>query len=117
MTEESKTTHEEIMACRDTFATPKQCNYLVFLYKDILKASILKSHKSMDKTNDWVNFGGKGDLKGKIAINFYNTFIPANAEFTKNKVSALIHEAKNNQKFDKAFAKSLIASVNSYKKS
>jgi len=117
MTEESKTTHQEIMQMRDSMATPKQCNYLVFLYKDILKANILKSHKSLDKTNDWVNFGGKGELKGKIAINFYNTFIPAHAEFTKNKVSALINDALTKKKFNKAFAKSLIASVNSYKKS
>ena len=116
MTQESKTTHEEIISVRDSMATPRQCNYLVFLYKDILKASILKSHKSLDKTNDWVNFGGKGELKGKIAINFYNTFIPANAEFTKNKVSSLINDALNG-KFNKTFAKQLIASVNAYKKS
>ena len=116
MTEESKTTHQQIMAVRDSMATPRQCNYLVFLYKDILKASILKSHKSLDKNNDWINFGGKGELKGKIAINFYNTFIPANAEFTKNKVSSLINDALN-KKFNKTFAKQLIASVNAYKKS
>ena len=116
MTEERKTTHEEIMSVRDSMATPKQCNYLIYLYKDILKSCILKSHKNLDKSNDWVNFNGKGDLRGKIAINFYNSFIPANAEYTKNKVSALINEAING-KFNKTFAKQLITSTNSYKNS
>ena len=110
-----KTTHESIMQVRDSMATPRQCNYLIYLYKATLKSCILKSHKRIDKSNDWVNFAGKGELRGKFAIHFYNSFIPANAEYTKNKVSSLINDALND-KFNKTFAKALVKSVNSYKK-
>ena len=112
----NKSTHESILTTKDGMATPRQVNYLVALYKGTIQSSILKSHKKIDKTNDWLNFGGRGELKGKFAIHMYNSFIPANKEFTKNKVSGLIHNAKTLGKFDKTFAKSLVKSVNSYVK-
>lgn len=114
MTKQS--THESILTNKDGVATPRQVNYLVALYKETLKSSVLKSHKKIDKNNDWINFGGRGELKGKFAIHMYNSFIPSNKEFTKNKVSGLIHNAKELKKFDKAFAKSLVKSVNAYVK-
>mgnify|MGYP005995183081 FL=1 len=113
---ENKSTHESILTTKDGVATPRQVNYLIALYKETLKSSILKSHKKIDIKNDWVNFGGRGELKGKFAIHMYNSFIPANKEFTKNKVSGLIHNAKTLGKFDKTFAKSLVKSVNAYVK-
>lgn len=111
----NKSTHESILTTKDGVATPRQVNYLVALYKETIQSSILKSHKKIDKSNDWINFGGRGELKGKFAIHMYNSFIPSNKAYTKNKVSGLIHNAKLN-KFDKAFAKSLVKSVNSYVK-
>lgn len=112
----NKSTHESILTTKDGVATPRQVNYLVALYKETIKSSILKSHKKIDSTNDWINFGGRGELKGKFAIHMYNSFIPNNKEFTKNKVSGLINNAKMSNKFDKAFAKSLVKSVNAYVK-
>lgn len=113
---ENKSTHESILTTKDGVATPRQVNYLIALYKDTLKSSILKSHKKIDKTNDYINFAGRGELKGKFAIHMYNSFIPNNKEFTKNKVSGLIDNAIALKKFDKTFAKSLVKSVNAYKK-
>lgn len=110
-----KSTHESILTNKDGTATPRQVNYLIALYKETIKQSILKSHKKLDKQNDWVNFGGRGELRGKFAIHMYNSFIPSNKEYTKNKVSGLINDALN-KKFNKNFAKSLVKSCNAYVK-
>jgi len=112
---EYKTTHESIQANKDGMATDRQVNYLIALYRDLLKKSITKSMKKLDANNDYINFGLKaGPLKGKLAIHCYNTFIPANKSLTRNKVSEMIHNAKESQKFDKAFAKALVKSANDY---
>lgn len=114
---EYKTTHESIKSNKDSFATDRQVNYLIALYRDTLKKSITKSMKNLDKDNDFVNFGIRaGALKGKLAIHCYNSFIPANKHMTRNFVSELIHNAKESQKFDKAFAKALLTSANDYVK-
>ncbi len=114
---EYKTTHESIKSNKDGMATDRQVNYLIALYRDVLKSSITKSMKKLDKDNDYINFGLRaGALKGKLAIHAYNTFIPTNKTLTKNKVSEMIHNAKESQKFDKAFAKALVKSANDYVK-
>ena len=114
---EYKTTHESIQANKDGMATDRQVNYLIALYRDVLKSSITKSMKKLDANNDFVNFGIRaGALKGKLAIHCYNSFIPANKHMTRNFVSELIHNAKESQKFDKAFAKALVKSANDYVK-
>jgi hypothetical protein len=114
---EYKNTHESIKAHKDGAATDKQVNYLIALYKDAIKQSITKSMTKLDKSNDYINFGMRaGALRGKFAIHAYNTFIPQNREYTKNKVSELIHNAKESQKFDKTFTRSLVKSCNDYAK-
>lgn len=114
---EYKNTHESIKANKDGAATDKQVNYLIALYKDAIKQSITKSMTKLDKSNDYINFGKPaGALRGKFAIHAYNTFIPLNKEYTKNKVSELIHNAKESQKFDKTFTRSLVKSCNDYAK-
>lgn len=115
---EYKNTHESIKANKDGAATDKQVNYLIVLYKDAIKQSITKSMTKLDKSNDYINFGKYNGnvLRGKFALHAYSTFIPLNKEYTKNKVSELIHKAKEEQKFDKAFAKALVKSCNDYNK-
>ena len=112
---EYKTTHESIKANKDGMATDRQVNYLIALYRDVLKKSITKSMKKLDANNDYINFGLRaGALKGKLAIHAYNTFIPMNKALPKNKVSEMIHNAKESQKFDRAFAKALVKSEPSF---
>lgn len=115
----SDNTHAEISAQRDGDVTVPQVNYLISLYKETIKKSILKSHKNLDKTADYANFvwsknKSKDALKGKFGIHLHVQYIPEN-KLTKNKVSSLINDALNS-KFDLKFAKSLVASCNKYKK-
>lgn len=118
----SDNTHAEISAQRDGDVTVKQVNYLISLYKETIKKSILKSHKTLDKSDDYMNFKwtknrdrSRDALKGKFGIHLHVQYIPEN-KLTKNKVSKLIDDAKNSNKFDLKFAKSLVASCNKYKK-
>ena len=115
----SDNTHAEISAQRDGDVTVPQVNYLISLYKETIKKSILKSHKNLDKTADYANFvwsknKSRDALKGKFGIHLHVQYIPEN-KLTKNKVSSLINDALNS-KFDLKFAKSLVASCNKYKK-
>ena len=82
----------------------------------------MKSHKNLDKSADYMNFQwtknqdkSRDALKGKFGIHLQVQYIPEN-RLTKNKISSLIHDAKNSNKFDLKFAKSLVASCNKYKK-
>jgi len=116
----SDNTHAEISAQRDGDVTVPQVNYLISLYKETIKKSILKSHKNLDKSADYANFvwsknRSRDALKGKFGIHLHVQYIPEN-KLTKNKISSLIHDAKNSNKFDLKFAKSLVASCNKYKK-
>ena len=52
---EYKTTHESIQANKDGMATDRQVNYLIALYRDVLKKSITKSMKKLDANNDYIN--------------------------------------------------------------
>ena len=114
---EYKTTHESIKANKDGMATDRQVNYLIALYRDVLKKSITKSMKKLDANNDYINFKLEaGALRGKLAIHAYNTFIPMNKDLTKNKVSSMINDALTSKKFDRAFAKALVKSANDYVK-
>lgn len=115
----SDNTHAEISAQRDGDVTVPQVNYLISLYKETIKKSILKSHKNLDKSADYANFvwsknKSRDALKGKFGIHLHVQYIPEN-KLTKNKVSSLINDALNS-KFDLKFAKSLVASCNKYKK-
>ena len=115
---ESKT-HAEISAQRDGDVTIPQVNYLISLYRETIKKSILKGHKNLNKSEDFVNFKwsrnkSRDALKGKFGIHLYVNFIPAN-KLTKNKVSSLINDAINS-KFDLKFTKALVTSCNKYEK-
>jgi len=115
----SDNTHAEISAQKDGDVTVPQVNYLISLYKETIKKSILKSHKNLDKSADYANFvwsknRSRDALKGKFGIHLHVQYIPEN-KLTKNKVSSLINDALNS-KFDLKFAKSLVASCNKFKK-
>jgi len=115
----SDNTHAEISAQRDGDVTVPQVNYLISLYKETIKKSILKSHKNLDSSADYPNFSysknnKKNALKGKFGVHLMVDYVPAN-KLTKNKISGLIDDAKNG-KFDLKFAKALVASANKYKK-
>ena len=116
---EEKSVHEQIMATKDGMASVRQINWLVSLYKELIKKSITKSMTTIDASNDYINFGGKGgrdNLRGKFAIHLHSTFIPANKEFTKNRISGMIAQGIKG-KFEKKFAKDLAVSCSKYVKS
>jgi len=116
---EEKSVHEQIMATPDGMASIKQINWVISLYKDLIKKSITKSMTTIDASNDYINFGGKGgndNLRGKFAIHLHSSFIPANKEFTKKRISGMIGEGLKG-KFEKKFAKDLAISCSKYKKS
>ena len=117
----SDNTHAEISAQRDGDVTVPQVNYLISLYKETIKKSILKSHKNLDGSSngDYPNFAytkgnKKNALKGKFGVHLMVDYVPAN-KLTKNKISAMIQDALND-KYDLKFAKALVASANKYKK-
>ena len=115
---EEKSVEEQINATPDGMASIKQINYVISLYKDLIKKSITKSMTTIDASNDYINFGGKGgneNLRGKFAIHLHSSFIPANKEYTKKKISGMIGDALKG-KFEKKFAKDLTVSCSKYVK-
>jgi len=115
---EEKSVHEQILGTADGMASIKQINWVVSLYKDLIKKSITKSMTTLDASNDYINFGGKGgndNLRGKFAIHLHSTFIPANKEFSKYRISGMIAEGIEG-KLEKKFAKDLTVSCSKYVK-
>lgn len=114
---ETQNTHQSIIAQKDGSASEKQVNYLVALYKESIKKAITKSMKGLDKNSDYMNFQKQmtGYIRGKFALHAWVSFIPANGKvYTKNKVSEMIYNAVNNNKFDTKFSKALVTSCNQY---
>tara|TARA_R110000868_G_scaffold7126_1_gene39111 strand:- start:2035 stop:2379 length:345 start_codon:yes stop_codon:yes gene_type:complete len=109
-------THEGIANSKHKGATEAQVKYLVYLYQDTIKKNILKKHDKLKKDNDFVNFKGKSGRFGKFQVHLWNSFIPE-SKMTSQDISKLINDAKVNNKFDTAFTKKLVQSVNDYVKS
>tara|TARA_R110002020_G_scaffold469463_1_gene694513 strand:- start:1185 stop:1559 length:375 start_codon:yes stop_codon:yes gene_type:complete len=120
MTDTTNNTFESIAKSKDGSATELQGNFLLSLYKEELRKSVLKSQDNikLDKSRDYINFNKPygNRIKGSFGMHLMSTFIPLNKEYTKIKVSNMINDAKNNKKFDKKFIKAFLKSKNDYVK-
>jgi hypothetical protein len=111
--------HEQIVKRGGKEPTDLQCRYLINLYKELIKKSIMKKHTALQaaKTKDYPHFvlsNTKNNL-GTFALHYMNTFSVAN-NINQAKVSEIIHNAANEDKFDKTWIKPFLDSANSYKK-
>jgi len=96
--------------------TIKQCNYLMGLYKDLIRKSILKKHEALQnaKSSDFPFFYNAKTKVGNFALHYLNTFSVQN-NLNRGDVSTLISEAKEGN-FTKAWIRPFLDSANSYKK-
>ena len=98
MTDTTNNTFESISKSKDGSATELQGNYLLSLYKEELRKSVLKSQDNikLDKSRDYINFNKPygNRIKGSFGMHLMSTFIPLNKEYTKIKVSNMINDAK-----------------------
>lgn len=121
---ETKNTHQSISSTNDGSATEAQVNFLIGLYRETLKATIANSkrpsYENLKQKNDYQLFqfslNKQSKLRGSLALHAWNSFIPSTTGYTKHKVSTLIDDAKNHNKFDKAFIKAFLTSADAYKK-
>ena len=115
-TQSSGSVHESIFASSEKEEpTMNQCKYLIYLYKEILKAKILKRHECIQsaKTSDFPWFAGANRRPASFAIHLLNTF-SVDQNLNRGSVSALIDDAKNNDKFDLKFVSNFCDSVIMY---
>lgn len=113
----AESVHDQIIkASGKEEPTIKQCNYLIGLYKDLIRKSILKKHTALlnAKTSDFPQFYNPRTKVGNFALHFLNTFSVENS-LNRGAVSALIQNAKDG-KFDKTWVRPFVDSANSYKK-
>lgn len=115
-TQASGSVHESIFASSEKEEpTMNQCKYLIYLYKEILKAKILKRHEFIQnaKTSDFPWFSGGNRRVASFAIHLLNTF-SVDKSLNRGAISRLINDAKNNDQFDLKFVKGFLDSVNTY---
>ena len=115
-TQASGSVHESIFASSEKEEpTMNQCKYLIYLYKEILKAKILKRHEFIQnaKTSDFPWFAGANRRPASFAIHLLNTF-SVDKSLNRGAISRLINDAKNNDQFDLKFVKGFLDSVNTY---
>ena len=115
-TQSSGSVHESIFASSEKEEpTMNQCKYLIYLYKAKIKAKILKRHEFIQnaKTSDFPWFAGQNRRPASFAIHLLNTF-SVDRNLNRGSVSALIDDAKNNDKFDLKFVSNFCDSVNIY---
>ena len=112
-----KNTHESIKAQKDKPCSGAQASYLADLYRELLESAITPKSLTAKHSSEWFRYNKfMGDnCKGTLANHFFETY-SVEKKLTKNKVSELIHNAKENNKFDKTLAKSWIASNNKFLK-
>ena len=95
--------------------TMRQCSYLVFLYKEVLRSKILKRHDHIAKakTSDFPYFQGVNRKPSSFAIHLLNTFTVAE-NMNRGDISKLIDDAKSNNNFSVAFVRKFLDSANQY---
>jgi hypothetical protein len=115
-TQSSGSVHESIFASSEKEEpTMNQCKYLIYLYKEILKAKILKRHECIQnaKTSDFPWFAGQNRRPASFAIHLLNTF-SVDKSLNRGAISMLIKNAKIHDSFDLKFVKGFLDSVNTY---
>ena len=113
-----KSVHNEIASSSgDQEPTIKQCNYLMFLYKETIRSKILKRHSALEgaKTSDFPYFYNPKIKVGNFALHLYNQF-SVEKGLNRGAISNLINRAKENSKFDLKFVREFLDSANAYKK-
>ena len=112
----SGSVHESIFASSEKEEpTMNQCKYLIYLYKEILRAKILKRHEFIQnaKTSDFPWFSGANRRPASFAIHLLNTF-SVDKSLNRGAISMLIKNAKVHDSFDLKFVKGFLDSVNAY---
>ena len=117
-TQSSGSVHESIFASSEKEEpTMNQCKYLIYLYRESLKAKILKRHTELQraKVSDFPFFAMANRKPSSFAIHLLNTFSVSD-NLNRGAISKLIDSAKNQSKFDAKFISSFLDSANRYYK-